>query len=187
MVRTRRRVASYTTVGGSPQLRPSLGRRPSSSTCSTRSDMQHVQKQHHVDAFRMRHAREDRAGNVRFPQQVAEHPTQKQLSGTALRAGSALSAGRLHCAHRAQAEAADRFDQLLALLRIATAGGDRPDQGFGKRADDAGRGGIQRLLRELPSRHTFRKQLAKKTSPNRRRPRIRAASTSLSTGSAIKA
>lgn len=109
----------------------------------------------------MRHAREDRAGNVRFPQQVAEHPTQKQLSGTALRAGSALSAGRLHCAHRAQAEAADRFDQLLALLRIATAGGDRPDQGFGKRADDAGRGGIQRLLRELPSRHTFRKQLAK--------------------------
>ncbi len=37
VVRTRRRVASYTTVGGSPQLRPSLGRRPSSSTCSTRS------------------------------------------------------------------------------------------------------------------------------------------------------
>lgn len=186
MVRTRRRVASYTTVGGSPQLRPSLGRRPSSSTCSTRSDMQHVQKQHHVDAFRMRHAREDRAGNVRFPQQVAEHPTQKQLSGTALRAGSALSAGRLHCAHRAQAEAADRFDQLLALLRIATAGGDRPDQASVNaptmQAAAASSDCCGNSPAATPSASSWRK-----TSPNRRRPRIRAASTSLSTGSAIKA
>lgn len=63
--------------------------------------------------------------------------------------------------HRAQTEAADRFDQLLALLRVATAGSDRPHQGLGKRADDAGSRGVQRLLRKLPGRHAFGKQLAK--------------------------